>query len=121
MMRWGNYDTVHASVQWNSAEVPTSGMKYVNGNAVPSGHSLPNSLYMNGKPGWWGSMPWPAIGPDVSGGQGPGGFAYQTPAYLCFQNGSFSGGMLNFDADNCYGSSTDQPPAPPTGLNAQVQ
>jgi hypothetical protein len=122
MMRWGNYDTVHSSVQWNPAEVPTTGIKWVNGNPVPANHNLPNSFYMSGKPSWWGTMPWPPIGPDVTGGQGPGGFAYQTPAYVCYLNGSFTNGMLNFDASNCYGSSTSQqPPAPPTGLNATVQ
>ena len=122
MMRWGNYDTVHNSVQWNPAEVPTTGIKWVNGNPVPANHNLPNSFYLNGEPSWWGSMPWPPIGPDVTGGQGPGGFAYQTPAYACYLNGTFTNGMLNFDASNCYGSSNgQQPPAPPTGLNATVQ
>ncbi len=121
MMRWGNYDTVHASVQWNPSEVPTSGIKFVNANPVPGNHNLPDSMYMNGQPGWWGSMPWPPIGPDVTGGQGPGGFAYQTPAYACYATGSFTGAVLNFDANNCYGSSTVQPPAPPSGLNATVQ
>jgi len=120
MMRWGNYDTVHASVQWNSSEVPTTGIKWVNGNPVPANHNLPSSFYLGGKPSWWGTMPWPPMGPDVSGGQGPGGFAYQTPAYLCYLNGSFTSGVMNFDANNCYGSSTTQP-APPTGLSAVVQ
>ena len=95
-------------------------MKWVNANAVPANHSLPNSFYMNGQPSWWGSMPWPPIGPDVTGGQGPGGFAYQNPAYVCYQTGTFTGPTMNFDANNCYNSSNTAP-APPTGLNAQVQ
>ena len=124
MLRWGNYDTVHASVQWNAAEVPTTGMTWVKGNAVPASHSLPISFYYNAKPSWWASAfttpPFPPIGPDVTGGPGPGGFAYQNLAYLCFANGTFSNGMLNFDANNCYSGSTTVP-APPTGLSAVVQ
>jgi hypothetical protein len=126
MMRWGNYDTVHASVQWNSKEVPTAGITFVNANPVPASHTLPMSFYYNAKPSWWSSSfttpPFPPVGPDVSGGQGPGGFAYQNLAYLCFANGSFSNGILNFDGSNCYSSSsTNNPPAPPTGLSAVVQ
>jgi hypothetical protein len=28
--------------------------------------ALPASLYLQSKPSWWGNLPWPAIGPDVS-------------------------------------------------------
>jgi hypothetical protein len=28
--------------------------------------ALPSSMYLTGKPAWWGSTQWPAIGPDVS-------------------------------------------------------
>ncbi|MGA8866954.1 MAG: hypothetical protein WB510_08295, partial [Candidatus Sulfotelmatobacter sp.] len=125
-LRWGNYDTVHGSAQWNASEVPTTGIKWVNGNSVPQNHNLPVSFYYNSMPSWWnssfGTPPWPPIGPDVTGGQGPAGMAHEIPAYLCFANGTFTSGVLNFDANNCYGGgSTQQPPAPPTGLSAQVQ
>lgn len=33
--------------------------------AVPVGTHLPPSLYLSGKPEFWGSKPWPAIGADV--------------------------------------------------------
>jgi len=46
----GNWDSVTNSITWNSADDRT----------------LPASLYLSGKPNWWGSMQWPAIGPDVS-------------------------------------------------------
>jgi hypothetical protein len=86
---------------------------------VPANHNLPDSMYLSGKPSWWGTMPFPAIGPDVTGGQGPGGFAYQTPAYLCYSNGTFTSGVMNFDANTCYSASTTVP-TPPTGLSATV-
>jgi hypothetical protein len=31
----------------------------------PTGWKLPASLYLAGKPAWWGDRPWPAIGADV--------------------------------------------------------
>jgi hypothetical protein len=66
LMRWGNYDVVNGSAQWNSSEVPSSISPF--GNPVPSTHTLPASFYLSAKPSWWGSLPWPGIGPDVSNG-----------------------------------------------------
>ena len=98
-MLWGNYDTVNASVQWNASEVPsnfndTSGSpsRYV--NPVPNSQSLPSSFYSNSQPAFWAdgigqsSIPWPPIGPDVSGGDIPnaGGHANHIPAELCYVN-----------------------------------
>ena len=120
LMRWGNYDVVNGAAQWNSAEVPSGLNQYA--NSVPSSHGLPPSFYLPAKPGWWGNIPWPPIGPDVSGGTGPGGHAYKNPAQACFSLSSLLNGILNFDASACYGSnSTGQAPAPPTGLSATVQ
>ncbi|HJW29516.1 MAG TPA: right-handed parallel beta-helix repeat-containing protein, partial [Saprospiraceae bacterium] len=45
-----NWDSVTNGVKWNGTD----------------DHVLPSSLYLSGKPSWWGSMQWPAIGPDVS-------------------------------------------------------
>jgi len=39
VMRWGNYDVVNASNQFNSAEVPSGLSQYA--NPVPSSHNLP--------------------------------------------------------------------------------
>jgi hypothetical protein len=86
--RWGNYDVVTAGARfcgnssdssWGSmcsgtSEVPTSISAY--SNAVPTfgdtsaGQStMRPSFYSAAQPSWWPSgKPWPAIGPDVTGG-----------------------------------------------------
>lgn len=72
VMRWGNWDTFNAATQWNTAEVP-SGIS-VFPNAVPtttctSSLSCPASFVFSSRPSWWSSsIPFPAIGPDVSSG-----------------------------------------------------
>lgn len=45
-----NWDSVTNGVRWNGTD----------------DHVLPCSLYLSSKPSWWGSLHWPAIGPDVS-------------------------------------------------------
>jgi hypothetical protein len=129
LLRWGNYDTVNAAVQWNSAEIPTSGATYINGNSVPANHTLPSSFYLTSKPAWWGNtVPWPPVGPDVTGGNGPAGLSYQIPAELCYLNtmgGLTNGtsGVLNFDASVCYSSSAGGgggAPAAPANLTGVV-
>jgi hypothetical protein len=100
LMRWGNYDTVNGTAQWNPNEVPQALNQFA--NPLPSNHNLPASFYLSSKPGWWGTMPWPAIGPDVSGGSDPSGHVYLNPAQTCYHNGTFTDGVLNFDASNCY-------------------
>jgi hypothetical protein len=72
-------------------------------------------------------MPWPAIGPDVTGGNvsNVGGHVYLTPAANCYLNvlgGLINGstGILTFNANNCYGSAQSSLPIPPTGLSAIV-
>ena len=112
MMRWGNYDTVHSATQWNPSEVP-SGLSQFS-NAVPGTQALPNSLYLSGMPSWWAGSPWPAIGPDVSGGVDSTGHANKIPAHACYDNTSKTGGILNFNPASCY--RTAAPPAPPTNL-----
>jgi hypothetical protein len=47
-------------------------------------HTLPASLYKGGKPLWWGSLPYPAIGPDITGGAGANGHAGLIPAQNCY-------------------------------------
>jgi hypothetical protein len=125
VMRWGNYDSVNAAVRFVNSEVPSGISPY--GNAIPASHGLPASFYLPAKPSWWvfpsgnSNTPWPAIGPDVSGGSGPGGYAYPNPAQNCYMNvmggpAQGTGGALNFNAARCY---TNQSlPAPPTNLTA---
>jgi hypothetical protein len=121
MMRWGNYDYSNNAVQWLASEVPTLLSQFA--SILPLGRTLPASFYLSSKPNWWGSMPWPAVGPDVTGGSDPAGHVHPNPAQVCFNNNSSnSSGAWNFNASRCYGSSASTPPAtapePPTNLKA---
>src|SRR3989442_10415228 len=84
-MRWGNYDTVSARSRFDAAEVPSGLTNF--SSAVPASQVLPPSFYLSGKPSWWGTMPWPAIGPDVAGGDisGYAGAPYTIPARPSFE------------------------------------
>jgi hypothetical protein len=124
--RWGNYDAATGAVRWcgnssdpgwsticrSTSEVPARLSAYA--NAVPPSTSLPASFYLPSKPAWWPSgKPWPAIGPDVTGGNigicrggaysmmqalsgagcpggtyapAAGGHAYSNPAMDCYVN-----------------------------------
>ena len=115
---WGNYDVVTGAVRWcgdssdtgwsticsSTSEVPanfsdTTGSPSLYVNAVPTigdtgagQGALPASFYYNSQPSWWatsyGTPPWPAIGPDVSGGNVPGSaeYANNIPAALVWMN-----------------------------------
>lgn len=81
---WGNYDVKTGDVRWcgnssdtgwsttcaSTSEVPTGAPTYP--NSVPTkgdtGGALPASFYLSSAPAWFGSIPWPPIGPDVSSG-----------------------------------------------------
>ena len=127
-LRWGNYDTVNATVRWLASEVPTTGIPRVNGNPVPANHNLPNSFFLASQPtAWWatpwGTPSWPPIGPDVTGGNPAlGGHVYDIPAKLCFTHLSndpaFSGAKL-FNATNCYSSSGSSTTLPIVTLTIQ--
>ncbi len=47
----GNWDPINYGITWNPANPD---------------QSIPNSLYLTRQPAWWGTMPWPPIGPDLS-------------------------------------------------------
>jgi hypothetical protein len=98
--RWGNYDVMSGSAVWNALEVPSALAQFA--NAVPAGQVLPVSMYLTAKPSWWGATPWPAIGPDVTGGQDPTGHAFKIPAHICYDNTPKTSGILNFNANLCY-------------------
>jgi hypothetical protein len=117
LMLWGNYaacngDAACNAVRWQSTE-NASGASTYPGLSSPS-ESLPASFYYSSKPAWWPyNIPWPPIGPDVSGGSvaNVGGHVYLTPSANCYLNimgGSTNGstGLLTFNANTCY------PPAP---------
>lgn len=84
---WGNYDVVTGAARWcgsssdagwgsvcaSRSEIPTTANTYPNsiptkGDTGAGMQALPPSFYLSSQPAWWGSNPWPAIGPDVSGG-----------------------------------------------------
>jgi hypothetical protein len=70
-LRWGNWDTANNATQYNTSEVPSGSSLYPNATptACTSGGSCPPSFYYSTRPSWWpSSIPFPAIGPDVSGG-----------------------------------------------------
>jgi hypothetical protein len=100
----GNYNNVDGSLIW--------------ANGIT--HTLPASFFRSSQPAYWGSAPWPAIGPEVSGGSGPGGHASPIPAQACYSQigGSEGGGgsPRTFNADTCYGTGGN--PQPPEGLVA---
>jgi hypothetical protein len=88
----GNYNNLRGTVSW------AAGITQV----------LPASFYLGAKPTWWGTMPFPAIGPDVTAGSGPGQHVYGNPAQNCYLNtlGGSDGGAgspLTFNASRCYG------------------
>ena len=118
LFRWGNFDVVNAANRFLASEVPSGIGTYA--NPVPASQALPPSFYLNAKPSWWRSMPWPGIGPDVTGGNisGVAGHAYMNPAQDCYMNAmngpaDGTGPVLTFNATNCYGTSTTTPPPPP--------
>jgi hypothetical protein len=64
LWRWGNFDYATNIPHWDPAEIPS-------GEAVPTTKTLPASLYLSGKPAWFGNAAWPPIGPDVAGMASP--------------------------------------------------
>jgi hypothetical protein len=119
LMRWGNYDTVNGATRFLASEVPSTITNY--SNPVPASQTLPPSFYLNSKPAWFGSIPWPPVGPDVSGGDIPNyaGHAYKIPARVCYENTAKDvNGALVFDAAQCYGQQNR--PLPPTDVSIVI-
>jgi hypothetical protein len=107
---WSNqgYLTTCYSSNYDAASAST-----INDINCSPGTSLPASFFLTSKPSWWGSAPWPAIGPDVSGGPDPavGSHANYNPAEVCYNTLSRdSTGAKQFDATTCY--NTVQPATP---------
>lgn len=87
----GNFSNISGITSWNSS----------------ISRELPVSFYLAAKPTWWNMVPYPASGPDVDGGFGPGGHSYGNPAQACYfkvMHGvdGGEGGPLAFDPDQCY-------------------
>jgi hypothetical protein len=106
-MIWGNYDVATGASRWNAAEVPWQTTYFP--NPVPAANVLPASLYLSRPPLWWSHAPWPAIGPDVTGGSNAvvRGHAFAIPSQYCYSTtlggaADGSGGPLPFAARLCY-------------------
>jgi hypothetical protein len=84
---WANWDTATNAVRFcgnssdtgwlatcsGTSEVPTSAPTYANpvptlGDTGIGQGVLPASFYYSSKPSWFGSLPWPPIGPEVNSG-----------------------------------------------------
>ncbi len=130
-----SYDTTY-----NAGTALLHGLRnYINTTTTWSGnltHTLPASFFLSNKPSWWtSSLPWPGIGPDITGGTlpsasligEPSGMVYMNPAMNCYYNvvagteGGNGSPYNTFNAATCYGQS-DPPPVvqAPTGLTATV-
>jgi hypothetical protein len=150
LMRWGNWDDVTAgcgatltcattTVRWcgnssspgwsttcgSTSEIPTAfgdttGTTSTYVNPVPSSTTLPASFIYPSKPSWWGNLPWPATGPDVTGGNmgicsgGTYANSYVTSSSQCTGGGTMVaafGGHANANpAMNCYLNVMGGPP-----------
>jgi hypothetical protein len=124
LMRWGNWDIVSNAARWQASEVPSGITQYP--NPVPATQTLPASFYLSAKPSWFGNVPWPAIGPDVTGGNiaSIGGKAYKIPAQLCYEGAATdsaygTAGVKAFSASTCYGAVVTVNPA--SGLAATAR
>ncbi|UWZ86934.1 glycoside hydrolase family 55 protein [Occallatibacter riparius] len=88
----GNFNNVSGGIEWMPGLM----------------RKLPASFYLAGRPAWWGAIPFPAIGPDVTGGMGPGGHVFGNPAQACYTKvmkgtDGGAGSPLVFNAERCYG------------------
>jgi hypothetical protein len=105
LLRWGNYDYSSAALRWTVGELPL-------GLAVPSERTVPDSYFYTSRPAWFpANVPWPPIGPEVTGGNGDAsGHVNKTPAQLCWERRDLKNGGA-FSASACY-SPTIMPAAP---------
>jgi hypothetical protein len=89
LLRWGNYDATTGNTFWcgnssdtgwsstcaSTSQVPTGAPLYPNpiptigdtGAGMSSLSTVP-SFYLSAKPSYWGALPWPGIGPDITDG-----------------------------------------------------
>jgi Pectate lyase superfamily protein len=65
LLNHGNVDRINGAINWDSSI---------------STRTLRNSYYKTSKPAFFGNMPWPAIGPDVTG------YVLPIPAQKCFED-----------------------------------
>jgi hypothetical protein len=108
LLRWGNFDYATRQATWKTSEIPRD-------VTLPASRTLPASLFLASRPDWWGSQAWPAIGPDVTGGDDPAGHARRIPAQACFETTRRQAdGTLGFDGAGCYAARETPAPRRPT-------
>jgi hypothetical protein len=92
---------------------------------VPASQTLPSSFYLPSKPSWFGSVAWPAIGPDVTGGNisGYAGHANKIPARVCYEGAALDPAYPSsnprvrlIDPATCYAAVIDVKPNPPSNV-----
>jgi hypothetical protein len=130
LMRWGNWDVVNGSVQENKAETASSAPLHP-GLASPS-TTFPSSFIYSSAPSWWQfpsgtAAPFPANGPDVTGGvSNLGGHHYANPANNCYHRimggkDDGSSGPLTFNPAACYPTTAASgAPSAPQNLTGTV-
>ena len=90
------YDTVYPDANVKSTLLRHGNFDYYSGTTIwdsgISSQSLPPSLVHGSKPSWFGSLPWPSIGPDVVGGtEDQAGHVNKIPAQVCFEQAKLPG------------------------------
>jgi hypothetical protein len=96
MLRHGNWDAVTAGQKW----CDSSGEPGCQGATVD--HSLPDSLYYDSKPAFFGSIAWPPINPETP-------FVADIPAKVYYDTGSWPD----------TGGDDTTPPNVPSGLSVE--
>lgn len=116
-MIWGNYDSVNAANRFVTSEDGSGAAGYPALSSPSS--TFPASFYLNSKPSWWQSEPWPPIGPDISGGNLKLCASAATYADTLVTNSSSCGGSAATDsageansnpAMDCYLTTMAGPP-----------
>lgn len=102
--RWGNYSLSDGTTHFTSSEVPTADAVFP--NPIPANQTLPASFYRSARPGFFtvtgiGTVTWPPIGPDVTGGPMVAGHAYKLPAQLVYEA---AGGVITSFNPALYGN-----------------
>ena len=89
LIRGGNYDYLTNSTHWENL----------------TAQAIPNSFYLAAKPCFFGSTPWPAVGPDVAG------YSNDIPAKHCYDLGLMP---------NCMECSSATPAGTPAPTGTQL-
>jgi hypothetical protein len=105
LLRWGNYDYYTRTNRFLASEIPS-------GLPVPADQTIPDSYAYQSTPSWWPStIPWPPIGPDVTGGNGDtSGHVNKIPAQVCWETANLRNGG-SFNASTCYRANAPARPA----------